>query len=84
LEDEESEDEASRKEEEKNPVEKTVATIEDTEDDAVSRLELREHNYLQEQEETKREVLGEDIMEETMESKMEAMMERKMKVSINS
>jgi hypothetical protein len=79
-EDEESEDEASRKEEEKDSVEKTVATVEDTEDDAVSRLELREHNYLQEQEETKSKVLGEDIMEETMESKMEAMMERKMKV----
>jgi hypothetical protein len=79
-EDEESEDEASRKEEEKDSVEKTVAAVEDTEDDAVSRLELREHNYLQEQEETKSEVLGEDIMEETMESKMEVMMERKVKV----
>jgi hypothetical protein len=79
-EDEKLEDKTSRKEEEKDTVEKKVATVEDTEDDAVSRLELREHNYLQQQEETKSEVLGEDIMEEKMESKMEAMMERKMKV----
>jgi hypothetical protein len=57
-EDEESEDKTSRKEEEKDTDEKKVATVEDTEDDAVSRLELREHNYLQEQEETKSEVLG--------------------------
>jgi hypothetical protein len=86
------------KEEEKQLVEKigsTIkATVEDTKDDginhntednAISRLELKEQEYLQEQEEAKGEVLGEDntsgIMEEMMmERKMEEMMERKMKV----
>jgi hypothetical protein len=81
------------KEEEKQLVEKIGPTIkatvedtniinDDTEDDAVSRLELKEQEYLQEQEETKSEVLGEDntsgIVEKMMERKMEEMMERKM------
>jgi hypothetical protein len=64
---------------------KDVVTIQETtvdvlEDDVISRLEVQEQEYLQEQEETRSEVLGENNTSSTMEERMERMMERKMKV----
>jgi hypothetical protein len=52
----------------------------DAEEDAISRLEAKEQEHIQEQEETRSAVLGENNTGNNMEELMERMMERKMKV----
>jgi len=61
------------------------AAVEDEliEDEALSRLQRQEQEYLQEQEETKSEVLQESNTGSTMEEMMEEMMERKIKIRID-
>jgi hypothetical protein len=68
----ESDDEENKEEkvDEKGTVEEIVVVLED---DVLSRLEMQELEYLQEQEETKSAVLGKD-----MNSTMEEMMEKKL------